>query len=56
MPRRRTGKLKNFTGVDAPYEAPRQPEVHLHTLGRPPDALAAEVLATLIERGIVSSV
>mmetsp|Transcript_78575 Transcript_78575/g.148302 ORF Transcript_78575/g.148302 Transcript_78575/m.148302 type:complete len:247 (+) Transcript_78575:78-818(+) len=25
------GKIKNFTGVDAPYEAPEAPEVHLKT-------------------------
>jgi bifunctional enzyme CysN/CysC len=52
----KAGKLKNFTGVDAPYQAPPQPEIHLHTLGRPPDELAAEVLATLVERGIVTNV
>jgi bifunctional enzyme CysN/CysC len=42
--------------VDAPYQAPPQPEVHLHTLGRPADELAAEVLATLVERGVVTTV
>uniref|UniRef100_A0A7S2NUP2 Adenylyl-sulfate kinase n=1 Tax=Zooxanthella nutricula TaxID=1333877 RepID=A0A7S2NUP2_9DINO len=25
------GKIKNFTGVDAPYEAPETPEVHIKT-------------------------
>jgi len=25
------GKIKNFTGVDAPYEAPETPEVHIRT-------------------------
>lgn len=25
----RAGNLKNFTGIDSPYEAPEQPEVHL---------------------------
>ena len=25
------GELKNFTGVNDPYEAPHAPEVHLHT-------------------------
>ena len=24
------GELKNFTGIDSPYERPEQPEVHLH--------------------------
>ena len=27
----RAGKIKNFTGIDDPYEAPEAPEVHLHT-------------------------
>ncbi|WP_295391995.1 sulfate adenylyltransferase subunit CysN [uncultured Thiodictyon sp.] len=26
----RAGALKNFTGIDSPYEAPEVPEVHLH--------------------------
>ena len=27
----RAGEIKNFTGIDDPYEAPAEPEVHLHT-------------------------
>ncbi len=27
----RAGEIKNFTGIDDPYEAPTNPEVHLHT-------------------------
>ena len=27
----RRGELKNFTGIDSPYEPPLQPDVHLHT-------------------------
>jgi adenylyl-sulfate kinase len=27
----RSGMLKNFTGIDSPYEAPRQPDVYLPT-------------------------
>lgn len=27
----RAGEIKNFTGIDDPYEAPTQPEIHLHT-------------------------
>src|ERR1700752_4170214 len=27
----KAGKIKNFTGVDAPYEAPTAPEIHLKT-------------------------
>lgn len=27
----RAGEIKNFTGIDDPYEAPGQPEIHLRT-------------------------
>lgn len=27
----RAGEIKNFTGIDDPYEAPTNPEIHLHT-------------------------
>jgi adenylylsulfate kinase len=27
----RAGTIKNFTGIDDPYEAPENPEIHLHT-------------------------
>ncbi len=26
----RAGEIKNFTGIDSPYEAPNNPEVHIH--------------------------
>ena len=27
----RAGEIRNFTGIDDPYEAPENPEIHLHT-------------------------
>ena len=27
----RSGKLKNFTGIDSPYEVPSKPELHIDT-------------------------
>jgi adenylylsulfate kinase len=27
----RAGEIKNFTGIDDPYEAPENPEIHLHS-------------------------
>lgn len=27
----RAGEIKNFTGIDDPYEEPQKPEIHLHT-------------------------
>lgn len=29
--RARNGEIKNFTGIDDPYEAPEQPDIHLHS-------------------------
>lgn len=48
-----TGQLQNFTGVDAPYEAPESPDLHLHTMDRLPEELAERVLRDLANRGIV---
>src|SRR5690242_21331361 len=39
----KAGTIKNFTGFDAPYEAPEHPELHVTTVGR-----TAEELADLI--------
>jgi bifunctional enzyme CysN/CysC len=49
----KAGQLKNFTGVDAPYEAPEQPEIHLKTEGSTPAQLAKTILDVLIERKII---
>jgi bifunctional enzyme CysN/CysC len=37
----RAGELKNFTGIDSPYEAPEQPELRIDTTRESPE-LAAE--------------
>ncbi|HEY0181840.1 MAG TPA: adenylyl-sulfate kinase [Rhodopila sp.] len=49
-----SGQIRNFTGVDAPYEEPLEPEIRLRTLERGPDALADEVVAALRMRGIIA--
>jgi bifunctional enzyme CysN/CysC len=49
----RAGTLKNLTGVDAPYEPPDSPEVHLRTIETSPEALADNVLGLLAARGIL---
>ncbi len=42
----RSGKLKNFTGIDSPYEAPQSPDVHIDTgLLSPDDAVTAILTA-----------
>lgn len=42
----RAGKLKNFTGIDSPYEPPEAPELRLQPTS-PPAELAEQVLACL---------
>jgi bifunctional enzyme CysN/CysC len=49
-----SGQIRNFTGVDAPYEEPLDPEIRLRTLERGPDALADEVVAALRARGNIA--
>jgi bifunctional enzyme CysN/CysC len=50
----KAGKIKNFTGFDAPYEAPASPEIHLHTVGSRAEELAEIVVKQLTALGIVS--
>ncbi|MDT5077767.1 MAG: bifunctional enzyme CysN/CysC [Mycobacterium sp.] len=48
--RARAGELKGLTGVDAPYEAPENPDLVLDTTGADIDDLVAQVIALLNER------
>jgi len=50
----KAGRLKNFTGIDAPYEAPAAPELRLSTDRRRADELTEDVVAALRERGIIA--
>ena len=45
----RRGELPNFTGIDSPYEPPEAAELVLDTLAESPDALAARVIARLLD-------
>jgi bifunctional enzyme CysN/CysC len=52
--RARAGEIKNFTGIDAPYEAPLTPDLHLQTQNSDPEALAEQVIAWLEAHGRLS--
>ena len=41
------GELKNFTGIDSPYERPEQPEVHLRAGATSPEQCVALLLQHL---------
>ena len=47
------GEIRNFTGIDQPYERPEAAEIVLAAGDVPPEALAEQVVAVLEERGIV---
>ena len=40
----RSGKLKNFTGIDSPYEKPTKPEIHLKTKNKNINKLVHQIL------------
>jgi bifunctional enzyme CysN/CysC len=52
----RRGDLKNFTGIDSPYERPEAPELTIDTTGNTPEQAAELVVAYLQQRGIVQLV
>ncbi|WP_334182748.1 sulfate adenylyltransferase subunit CysN [Novosphingobium sp.] len=44
----RSGELKNFTGIDSPYEAPRNPEIRIDTTAISPEEAANLIVDTLL--------
>jgi bifunctional enzyme CysN/CysC len=46
----RAGLIRNFTGIDSPYEVPEHPDFRLDTTGEPAEALAEKLVARLLER------
>jgi len=49
----RDGQIKNFTGIDSPYESPEAPELTLATVGQEPAALAERVVLFLRDKGLI---
>ena len=50
----RAGEIKGFTGIDAPYEEPRSPELVLFAAEKTPDLLAEEIIGYLKSNNIIS--
>ncbi|MBA3053743.1 MAG: sulfate adenylyltransferase subunit CysN [Sphingomonadales bacterium] len=44
----RSGQLKNFTGIDSPYEAPAKPEIRIDTTRITPDEAASLIVDKLL--------
>ena len=50
----RAGQLKNFTGIDDPYEAPLKPELTLDATGTSPQEATLLLIAYLEKQGLLS--
>ena len=49
----RRGELKNFTGIDSPYEPPETPELRIDTTAVSQEAAASAVVEALRARGVL---
>lgn len=44
----RSGDLKNFTGIDSPYEAPDSPEIRVNTVDMTPEEAARSIIQLIL--------
>ncbi|MFW5750666.1 MAG: adenylyl-sulfate kinase [Planctomycetota bacterium] len=51
--RARAGEIADFTGINAPYEPPTAPELAIDTDARSSDACVQDLLAYMVDRGIL---
>jgi bifunctional enzyme CysN/CysC len=49
----RRGDLKNFTGIDSPYEAPENPEVRIDTVANSVERATQQVYDALVQIGLI---
>ena len=52
----RRGELKNFTGVDSPYEAPEAPELRIDTTALRPEEATDEIVQFMVASGLLEPV
>lgn len=53
--RARAGEIKNFTGLDSPYEAPENPELVIDTVDQSAEEAADKIIAWMRERGMFAT-
>jgi len=51
----RRGELKNFTGIDSPYEPPEEPEILVNTASQSADQAAERVIIELRKKGFLEA-
>jgi adenylylsulfate kinase-like enzyme len=49
--RARAGEIRGMTGIDSPYEAPSNPEMHIETVNRTPEESAIMIVEWLRTHG-----
>ncbi len=49
----RKGKIKKFTGISDPYEAPKQAEIVVNSSGTPPEELVDQIIIRIKELGYI---
>lgn len=52
----RSGEIKNFTGIDSPYEAPEDPDIVVNTVQTSAEEAADMILVKLEELGFIDGV
>ena len=50
----RRGELKNFTGIDSPYERPERPEIRIDTTLSAPEDAAEAIVSHLRQSGVLA--
>jgi bifunctional enzyme CysN/CysC len=51
--RAREGKIKNFTGIDSPYEIPENAEIVVEARSGDAESAARRILHSLTDRGVI---
>ena len=51
----RRGELKNFTGIDSPYEPPENPEILVNTASQSAEQAAERVIIELRKKGFLEA-
>ena len=52
--RARTGEIKNYTGIDSPYEEPEKPEITIETAQLTIEESVELLIRLLAERGVIN--
>ena len=51
----RAGEIKNFTGLDSPYEAPHNPQVHIKNDGVTVQEVCTQIVNYLVVKGYINA-